>query len=127
MSLITPNLTVGYMKSSAKNMKLLKASKHVYHIYSKIKAILNLTKNIRASTFLSSIFAPPRWPSGLGVRLGSGRSGVRTPLATGFSGSSHTSDLKNMALKWLPCQAPGFIGSALGLVGPVSVYCDWVR
>ena len=27
----------------------------------------------------------------------------------------------------LPCQAPGVIGSALGLVGPVSVYCDWVR
>ena len=31
------------------------------------------------------------------------------------------------ALQWLPCQAPGMIGSALGLVGPVSVYCDWVR
>ena len=30
-------------------------------------------------------------------------------------------------LQWLPCQAPGVIGSALGLVGPVSVYCDWVR
>ena len=27
----------------------------------------------------------------------------------------------------LPCQAPGVIGSALGLVGPVSAYCDWVR
>ena len=23
--------------------------------------------------------------------------------------------------------APGVIGSAVGLVGPVSVYCDWVR
>ena len=23
--------------------------------------------------------------------------------------------------------SPGVIGSALGLVGPVSVYCDWVR
>ena len=32
-----------------------------------------------------------------------------------------------LALQWLPCQAPGIIGSALGLVGPVSVYCDWVR
>ena len=31
-----------------------------------------------------------------------------------------------LALQWLPCQAPGVIGSALGLVGPVSVYCDWV-
>ena len=41
-----------------------------------------------------------------------------------FSGSSHT---QKLALQWLPCQAPGVIGSALGLVGPVSVYCDWVR
>ena len=32
-----------------------------------------------------------------------------------------------MALHPLPCQAPGVIGSVLGLVGPVSVYCDWVR
>ena len=31
------------------------------------------------------------------------------------------------ALQWLPCQAPGVIGSVLGLVGLVSVYCDWVR
>ena len=37
----------------------------------------------------------PRWPSGQGVRLGSGRSRVRIQLAAGlFSGSSHTSDLK---------------------------------
>ena len=43
-----------------------------------------------------------------------------------FPGSSHTSDLK-LALQWLPCQAPGVLGSVLGLVGPVSVYCDWVR
>ena len=32
-----------------------------------------------------------------------------------------------LVLKWLPCQAPGVIGSPLGLVSPVSVYCDWVR
>ena len=30
------------------------------------------------------VVRPPRWPSGLGDRLGSGRSGVRIPLATGF-------------------------------------------
>ena len=29
-----------------------------------------------------------------------------------------------LALQWLPCQAPGVIGSVLGLVGPVSVYYD---
>ena len=32
-----------------------------------------------------------------------------------------------LALQWLPCQAPGIIGSALGLVSPVSVYYDWLR
>ena len=32
-----------------------------------------------------------------------------------------------LALQWLSCQAPGVIGSALELVGPVPVYCDWVR
>ena len=32
-----------------------------------------------------------------------------------------------VALQWLPCQAPGVIRSVLELVGPVSVYCDWVR
>ena len=43
-----------------------------------------------------------------------------------FSGSSHTSDFK-IGTPVLPFQAPGIIESALGLVGPVSVYCDWVR
>ena len=27
----------------------------------------------------------------------------------------------------LPRKSPGVLGSALGLVGPVSVYCNWVR
>ena len=54
--------------------------------------------------------------------------GFESHLRGIFSGSSHTSDLKKkMTVQWLPCQAPGIIGSALGLVGPVSVYCDWVR
>ena len=39
------------------------------------------------------------------------------------SWSSHTSDL-NIGT---PVAAPGGIGSALRLVGPLSVYCDWVR
>ena len=30
-----------------------------------------------------------------------------------------------LALQWLSFQAPGDVGSALELVGPVSVYCDW--
>ena len=37
-----------------------------------------------------------------------------------------TGDLK-LELQWLPCQAPGVIGSVLGLVGPESVYCHWMR
>ena len=41
-------------------------------------------------------------------------------LCGDFSGSSRTSDIK-LALPWLPCQAPGFKGSALRLVVPVSV------
>ena len=32
-----------------------------------------------------------------------------------------------LVVQWLPCLAPGVIGSALRLVGPESVYCDWVR
>ena len=44
-----------------------------------------------------------------------------------FPGSSHTSDLKIWHSSGLPCQAPGVIGLVLGLVDPVSVYCDWVR
>ena len=43
-----------------------------------------------------------------------------------FSGSSHTSDFK-IGTPVLPCQVPGDEGSAVGLVGPVSVYCDLVR
>ena len=44
-----------------------------------------------------------------------------------FSWSSHTSDLKIGTPVAIPCQAPGTTGSALGLVDPVSVYCDRVR
>ena len=54
--------------------------------------------------------------------------GFESRLRRDFSGSSHTSDFKKkLALQWLSCQAPGIIGLALGLVGPVSVYCDWER
>ena len=43
-----------------------------------------------------------------------------------FSWSSHTMAEK-LALQWLPCQAPGVIGSVLGLVVSEAVYCDWIR
>ena len=58
--------------------------------------------------------------------LGVDDPGFKSRLQWDFSGLSHTSDLK-LALQWLPCQAPGIIGSVLGLVNLVSVYCDWVR
>ena len=63
----------------------------------------------------------------LGVRLDSGRSRVRIPPVTGFFRGRVIPVTQKLALHWLPCQAPGVIGSALGLVGAVSVYCDWVR
>ena len=52
--------------------------------------------------------------------------GFESHLLQDFSSLSHTSDLK-MGIQWLPCQVPGVTGSALGLVGLVSIYCDWVR
>ena len=54
--------------------------------------------------------------------------GVRIPLVTRFFFPDRVIPVTStLALQWLPCQALGVIGSALGLVGPVSVYCDWVR
>ena len=55
--------------------------------------------------------------------------GFESSLCRDFSESNHTMTVKKKkkASPWLPYQPPGVIGSALGLVGPVSVYCDWVR
>ena len=50
--------------------------------------------------------------------------GFESRLRRDFSGWSHTSDFK---IGTPVTTLPGDIGSALGLVGPVSVYCDWVR
>ena len=49
------------------------------------------------------------------------------PLAAGFFRGRVIPVTYKLALQWLPCQAPGVTGSALRVVGPVSVYCDWVR
>ena len=43
-----------------------------------------------------------------------------------FSGSRHIVTYK-LLFQWLSCQVLGIIGSVLEIVGPVSVYCDWVR
>ena len=70
-----------------------------------------------------------RGPPGPVVKASASRAadpGFDSCLLWDFSGWSHTSDLK-VALQGLPCQAPGVPGSALGLVSPLSVYCDRVR
>ena len=66
---------------------------------------------------------------GLVVRASAKRAedpGFESRLRRDFPGLSHTSDLK-IGTPVLPRQASGVIGSALGLAGPVSVYCDWTR
>ena len=52
--------------------------------------------------------------------------GFESRLRRDFSGSSHTSDLK-IGTPGTTLQGSGGIGSALGLVCPMLVYCDWVR
>ena len=61
------------------------------------------------------------------VRLESGRFPGSNPACAGIFRGRVIPVTSKLALQWLPCQAPGVIGSALGLVGPVSVFCDWVR
>ena len=70
---------------------------------------------------------PPRWPSGKASASRAEETGFESRLRLDFLGGRVIPATQKLALQWLPCQAPGFIGSALELVGPVSVYCDWVR
>ena len=74
--------------------------------------------------------SPPDRLAGLVIKAsasGADDPGFESRLRRDFSGSSHTNDFKIGTPVAIPCQASGIIGSALGLVGPVSVYCDWVR
>ena len=50
--------------------------------------------------------------------------GFESRLRRDFSGSSHTNDCGHSS--GYPA-TPGVIGLVLGLVDPVSEYCDWVR
>ena len=52
--------------------------------------------------------------------------GFESRLHRDFSGSSHSSDFK-IGTPVTTLSGARRIGSAQGLVGPVSVYCDWVR
>ena len=89
---------------------------------------LSLSLSLSLSPSLSpSLSLPPRWPSGKASASRAEDPGFESRLRRDFSEVESYQWLKKLALHWLPCQAPGVIGSALGLVGPVSVYCDWVR
>ena len=61
-----------------------------------------------------------------GVGGGGGRweGDYQTPL---YLSESHQWRKIMLLLSWVTLQAPGVIGSALDLVGPVSAYRDWVR
>ena len=66
---------------------------------------------------------------GLVVRASASRAegpGFKSRLCRDFSGFESYHWLKNWHSSGYPAR-PGVIGSVLGLVGPVSVYCDWVR
>ena len=69
---------------------------------------------------------PPRWPSGKASAPRAEDPGFESRLRREFRGRVIPVTQK-LALQWLPCQAPGVLASVLGLVGPVSVYCDGVR
>ena len=71
---------------------------------------------------------PPRWPGGkASASRAEGPGSNPGHLLWDFYGVESLPVTKTLARQWLPCQAPGVIGSALALVGPVSVYCDWLR
>ena len=66
---------------------------------------------------------------GLVVKASAPRQKIRglNPPFSGIFPGRVIAVIYKLAPMWLPCRAPGVIGSVLGLVGPVSVYCDRVR
>ena len=79
------------------------------------------------SSVASAYNAPPRWPSGKASASRAEDPGFESCLHRDFFRGQVIPVTSKLALQWLPCQALGVIGSVLGLVGPGSVYCDWVR
>ena len=75
----------------------------------------------------SSPTEPPHSPSGKASTSRAEDPRFESRLRRDFFGGRVIPVTSKLALQWLPCPATGVIGSALGLVGPVSVYCDWVR
>ena len=79
------------------------------------------------SLYFSILIRPPRWPSVKAFTSGAEDPGFESRLRRDFSGPSLTSDLKiGTPVATLP-GAWHIIGSALLLVGLVSVYRDWAR
>ena len=70
---------------------------------------------------------PPHWPTFYRHPSRERQSLGSIPACVGIFLGWVIPVTSKLALQWLPCQAPGVIGSALGLVGRVSAYCDWVR
>ena len=67
---------------------------------------------------------------GLLVKASSSRAddpGFNSRLRCGDLGDWVIPVTSKLALQWLSCQVPGVTALALGLVGPVSVYYDWVK
>ena len=92
-----------------------------------LSTCLSVYRSIYLSIYLS-IYQSRSLDRLAGLVVKASASGAEDPgfescLRGNFSRSSHTSDVKIAT----PLAAPGIIGSALGLAGPVSVYCDWMR
>ena len=69
-------------------------------------------------------------PVGLVVKAPASRAGVpgsSPAFVQGIFPGRVTPLTERLVFQWLPCQASGLLRSATGLVGLVSVYCDWVR
>ena len=70
---------------------------------------------------------PPRWHSGKASASRAEDPGFESRLRWDFFRGQVIPVTEKLTLQWLPCQSPGVMGSVLGLVSRVSVYCDWVR
>ena len=90
-----------------------------------LSAFLSLPITVSICLYVS-VFRPPRRPNGKASPRERKVPGSNRACGGTFRGRVIPVTQK-LAFQWLPCQAPGVMGSALGLVGPVSVYCDWVR
>ena len=77
--------------------------------------------------FFFFFLSPPRWSSGKTSVSRAEDPGFEFRLRRDFFRGRVIPVTYKLEPQWLPCRAPGVIGSAPGLVGPMSVYCDWVR